>query len=139
VIPVPLKLTEVRTVPFFLFRFMLPATLPALEGEKVTWKDALCPGLNVVGKLSPVTLNPAPLIVALAIVRLKLPLFSMTTFCVCEDPRIKLPNATFVGLIANMDLGPAKPVVELRIRISAAAHVGGVRLTLYESIRSSLS
>lgn len=38
----------------------LTLLLPADWGAKATLNDALCPAFNVTGKLSPVTLNPAP-------------------------------------------------------------------------------
>jgi hypothetical protein len=42
----------------------LPLKLPADCGAKVTLKDALCPGVKVTGRLSPVRLKPVPVAVA---------------------------------------------------------------------------
>src|SRR5207248_1203774 len=46
------------------------ATLPEAGGEKLTLKPWLCPGLNVSGKVIPLTANPAPVNVSFVTVTL---------------------------------------------------------------------
>ena len=41
-----------------------PLVAPAAEGVNSTLKAAVCPAPSVIGAARPVTLNPAPLIVA---------------------------------------------------------------------------
>ncbi len=48
----------------------LPLTLPLDDGAKLTLNVVLCPALRVRGRLNPLTLKPAPLAVACAIVTL---------------------------------------------------------------------
>lgn len=54
---------------------MFPVTLPAVCGEKETENAALCPGLSVIGNARPLIPKPAPVAVALLIVRLLPPEF----------------------------------------------------------------
>jgi hypothetical protein len=48
----------------------LPLTLPATVGANFTWNVALCPAAMVVGNVSPLTLNPAPVTFAWLMVTL---------------------------------------------------------------------
>ena len=41
---------------------MLPLTLPAAAGVNLTVKLALCPDVSVIGTVTPLTLNPVPLV-----------------------------------------------------------------------------
>ena len=49
---------------------MLPLAAPLAVGLKSTVKDVLWPAVNVIGRVSPLKLNPVPLAVAAEIVRL---------------------------------------------------------------------
>ena len=53
----------------------LPLTAPLAVGLKTTVNEVLWPAVNVKGKVSPLTLNPAPLAEAAEIVRLDPPVF----------------------------------------------------------------
>ena len=50
--------------------FTLPVAAPPAEGVKLTVNEVLCPAFNVKGRLSPLKLYPAPLVLAAEIVRL---------------------------------------------------------------------
>jgi hypothetical protein len=42
----------------------LPVTLPAAAGSKITVKVVFCPAARLKGKAGPLTLNPAPVLMA---------------------------------------------------------------------------
>jgi hypothetical protein len=52
---------------------MLPLALPAELGVKVVPKVKLCPAVKVIGRLSPLMPNPAPVTLACVIVTLEPP------------------------------------------------------------------
>ncbi|MGA8301075.1 MAG: hypothetical protein WB817_16460 [Terriglobales bacterium] len=53
--------------------FRLPLTAPLAAGVNNIVNEVLCPEVSVIGKLSPLRLNPAPLAVAAEIVRFEPP------------------------------------------------------------------
>ena len=53
----------------------LPVGVPAVVGANTTLKDLLAPAAKVRGKVSPLTLNPAPVAVTCEMVTLEPPLF----------------------------------------------------------------
>ena len=57
-------------------RARLPLTLPAAWGLKTTLKVTLCPTAKVKGRVSPVVVKPAPVIVACVTVRLDPPVLA---------------------------------------------------------------
>lgn len=62
-----------------LARLMLPLTVPATCGAKVTVKLWLCPAARVSGNASPLALNPVPIVVAWLIVTMVPPEFVIVT------------------------------------------------------------
>jgi hypothetical protein len=59
-VPVPLRLITAVGLEELLVRVSAPATVPVVEGWKLTVSVAVCPRLSVIGKLAPDTLKPAP-------------------------------------------------------------------------------
>lgn len=59
----------------------LPGKLPAESGAKVTVKDALCPGVKVIGADIPEMLKPVPATVACEIVAFSPPIFFIVSVC----------------------------------------------------------
>src|SRR4051794_7254769 len=59
---VPVPESGIESVGFGAFdvRVRLPLALPEPPGANVTVKLAVCPGVNVRGRLRPLKLNPAP-------------------------------------------------------------------------------
>ena len=74
---------------------MPPLAAPAVVGANITVNDALCPAVNVSGRVMPLRLNPASLAVAAEMVRLLPPEFvsvpeSDFELPVCTVPKLKL-------------------------------------------------
>jgi hypothetical protein len=69
---------------------MLPVAAPAEVGAKMAANEALLPALIVIGKLTPLTLNPVPEAVAWVTVSVALPEFVKVIVC-----GTLLPTATF--------------------------------------------
>jgi hypothetical protein len=57
-----------------------PLTLPACNGANFTVNVMLCPAERLAGTVSPLRLNPVPLIEALEILRVAVPVFLTVTF-----------------------------------------------------------
>jgi len=68
--PVPLSVIAGGVFDALLVNESEPDTLPVAKGEKLTLKPWLCPGLNVSGKVIPLTANPAPVNVSFVTVTL---------------------------------------------------------------------
>jgi len=76
---------------------IVPVTVPAATGVKVTSKDALCPGASVFGRASPPRANPAPVAVTWLMVALLAPELVTTAvrfWLVCTGT---LPKLRLVG------------------------------------------
>jgi hypothetical protein len=78
-----------------------PVTAPAAVGANFTPNVVSCPGANVNGRLSPVTLKPAPVTVACEIVRLAPPVFCKVSVCVALLPTTTVPKLKLLGLVDN--------------------------------------
>ena len=79
-----------------------PLTAPGVVGANVTPNVAFWPGAKVKGRLSPVTLNPAPVMAACEIVRLAPPEFCRVSVCVALVPSTTAPKLKLAGLVDNM-------------------------------------
>jgi hypothetical protein len=79
-----------------------PLELPPVFGLKATVKVTLCPLFNVIGRLSPLRLNPVPLTFACEIVNAELPVLVKVSYFVCLLPTWTLPKLTLDGLDATV-------------------------------------
>jgi hypothetical protein len=70
---------------------MLPVAAPAEVGAKMAANEALLPALIVIGKLTPLTLNPVAEVEACVTVRVALPLFVSVIVWVALLPTETLP------------------------------------------------
>ena len=70
-----------------------PARDPVVKGLNVTVALALCPALNVIGMLIPVTLTPEPEKVMPEIFTLPVPELVSFTVCVASLPTLTFPKA----------------------------------------------
>ena len=90
--------------------FTLPLAAPLAVGEKSTVNDVLWRAPNVSEGASPLTLNAAPLAVAVEIVRLVPPELVRVAFNDCEVPVWTFPKLMLAGFEANWP--SATPVPE---------------------------
>jgi hypothetical protein len=95
--PVPLNEIAVGELGALLARLKLPLKFPAVCGANCTLNELLCPTASVSGVASPLTLNPAPVMVACAMVKLAVPVFLTVTCCGFELPFTTLPKLIAVG------------------------------------------
>jgi hypothetical protein len=101
-VPVPLRLTEaVALLDALLFTVNVPVTAPAVAGADFTLSVTVCCGLRVSGKEAPLTLNPAPLIVAELIVTAAVPVELNVSGKVELEPTVTLPKFRLLGLTVN--------------------------------------
>ena len=98
VTPTPVRATDVGEFVALLATDALPVTLPEVDGEKLTLKVALCPGLRMVPADTPLSLKPAPETLTLEIVTLELPEFVSVTGRVLLVPVFTLPKFKLDGL-----------------------------------------
>jgi hypothetical protein len=77
-----------------------PLELPPAFGVKATVNVTFCPLFNVIGRLSPLRLNPVPLTFACEIVNAELPALVKVSYFVCLLPTWTLPKLTLDGLEA---------------------------------------
>src|SRR5262249_60096673 len=73
--PVPLSATVAGEFGALLTIETAPVAAPAVCGAYCALKLAAWPGVRVIGKVSPLRLNPVPVTVACEIVKLAVPLF----------------------------------------------------------------
>ena len=81
--------------------FTLPLAAPPAVGEKSMVNDVLWPAPKVSEGASPLTLNPAPLAVAVKIVRLVPPELVRVAFSDCEVPVWTFPKLMLAGFDPN--------------------------------------
>lgn len=79
----------------------LPDTLLVIAGANCTLRVLHCPAGSVSGKVSPLTVKPAPLTPAWETVRLVLPELLMETVCVLLVPTSTSPKLTLAGVAPN--------------------------------------
>ena len=77
---------------------MLPGTVPAVVGVKVTDTGTDCPALIVFGVATPLIPNSAPLKVITETVKSDEPLFPMEKVDVPFDPIVTLPKSSTEGV-----------------------------------------
>src|SRR5512146_687086 len=94
--PVPLSATAVGELVALLAKLKLPLTVPVTVGAKFTVNDALCPAASVNGSVGPLTLKPAPVVVACEMVTLAVDAVTWTVF-VLLLPTFTLPKLSDVG------------------------------------------
>jgi hypothetical protein len=108
-IPVPVRVIAVLVPAELLLLLEMvnaPVTAPAAVGSNLTVKAVVCPGFNVTGKVVPVTVNPAPVIVGALMVRGRFP--------------VELKVSVFVTAVVTPSLPNAKVVAEVvRVRVAA--------------------
>jgi len=78
-----------------------PVAGPAESGAKSTLNVALFPGPTFAGIVSPLTLKPAPVTVALEIVASAVPLLSSVIVCELLDPVATFGKLALLGLAAS--------------------------------------
>jgi hypothetical protein len=107
-VPVPLRLiTAIESVEELLVRVSAPATVPVVEGWKVTVSVAVCPRLSVNGKLAPDMLKPAPVSVPAL----------MVTGAVPEEVRVTDSGAAAVFTVTL----PKARLLVLRLKVGMKA------------------
>src|SRR5213592_947435 len=92
---------------------MLPSTRPWTSGANITTNCAEFPGPNVIGKLSPLKLYPAPVTLTDEIVIFDVPVFDSLAESTFEPPTMTLPNQRFPGLQLKAPVFIKKIAVEL--------------------------
>lgn len=85
----------------------VPVALPDVAGVNVVLQEAVCPAAKVTGRLRPLMLKPAPLVVAAVSVTLAVPVFVIVTFCVAVLPRLTFPKLMLVGDADTCSVTPA--------------------------------
>jgi hypothetical protein len=70
----------------FEFTVIPPVELPPAFGVKATVNVTLCPLFKVIGRLSPLRLNPVPLTLVCEIVNVELPVLLKVSYFVCLRP-----------------------------------------------------
>src|SRR5271156_4003462 len=87
----------------------LPPTVAAEDGEKATFKVALCPGSRVSGNEGPLTENPAPVVCSAERITLHARAFVITTGWVDLVPSAAWPKVTTDGLAVTASLETPVP------------------------------
>jgi len=99
---------------------MFPLALPAEVGVKTTPKVKLCPGIRVNGKVSPVRLNPVPVMLACVTVRLEPPELVSVSDSVWLLPTWTLPKLRLLAVaVSDPDVTPAPDSGMLRLGFEA--------------------
>jgi len=81
-----------------------PVTLPGAAGAKVTFKDAVCPGVRIVPVDTPLGLKPAPEKLTFEIVTFELPEFVCVPARVLLAPVFMFPKLKVVGLALSKNV-----------------------------------
>ena len=101
---VPIPLSGIETVPLVAVDVivMLPDTVPVAVGTNETAKFAVAPAAIVCSVLSPVALNPDPVVLTWLMVMVALPEFVSVMVCEPLVPTTTLPKFTLPGLAARV-------------------------------------
>lgn len=114
-------LLRLTVIPLCLTALLLivsvPAALLAAFGANMTLSVTACLGFSVIGKVTPDTVNPAPLITRELIVSGPVPLEVSVTGSVAVVPTFTLPKFRLPGLIASCGLVCPTPMLITRIAI----------------------
>jgi len=103
-----------------------PLALPADVGVKTTLKVALCPAVSVTGVLTPLSVNPVPLIATCEIVTLVPPVLVTVSDSDWLLPTVTLPKLKLAGL---GDRAPADTPVPDNIIVSVELEALDVTVT----------
>jgi len=107
---VPERLTAVGVLVALLATLTpAPVTAPAVVGSKVTVRVAVCPGVRTVPFVTPLALNPAPVVVSPEIVTLEFPLLVSVEACELDVFSVCVPKPKLAGFALNVRVA-AKPV-----------------------------
>jgi hypothetical protein len=108
--PVPLSAIASGEFEASLVTVRVPFAAPKAVGANCIWTVMLCPtGIDAEG-LPPMTVNPAPEMVAAERFTIAVPAFVTVTLCVAVLPTATLPNATLAEFAEST---PALPVLPL--------------------------
>jgi len=103
--PVPESAREALGTTALLVTERVPLVSPTACGVKTTFTELFWLGARVSGRVRPLKLKAAPLMVAWVMVRLPLPVLVKVTVLVAEMPRLTSPNVRLVGLALNCPPG----------------------------------
>jgi hypothetical protein len=110
----PTPVSAIDTVPPVLPIVIDPIPDPATDGANVTFRAAVCPGVNVVLALAPLTLKPAPAAITLESVTFAFPLFVSVTPSEAVVPTKTLPKSKLLVLELKSAVdAKAVPLVEI--------------------------
>jgi len=101
-VPVPESAIMVGEEAALLETVVLPVTLPAAAGAKVTLKVTLCPGDTISPVEIPPAVNPAPDILTPEIVIVEFPAFVKVTPCTELLPVLTAPKEMLVWVTFSM-------------------------------------
>lgn len=100
-VPVPVNpMTSAGPLPL-LVTMIVPVALPTLVGANFVDSTAVCDGFRVVGTVTPLTVNPAPVAVTLEILTATLPVFVSVIFCEALFCAATFPKLRLVGFAAS--------------------------------------
>jgi len=111
-VPVPFNDTVAGELVALLVKDAVPVTAPAAWGANPMLTARLAPAAMVNGNVSPVTLNPAPVVLAEKTVTLELPVLVKVPVSVAVLPTSTLPNERLVGDTLSRKVGGADAVPE---------------------------
>lgn len=95
--PEPLSVTEAGELVALLTKATLPEAVPLLVGANFTLAFWLAPAARVNGKVTPLTLNPEPVMLAEETVTVELPVLLTVIAFVEELPTVTEPKLIEVG------------------------------------------
>jgi hypothetical protein len=101
----------------------LPNMLPAAAGANVTFKVAVCPGVNISPDEIPPAVNPAPETLRLEIVTVEFPALVKVTPCTLLPPVFTWPNGIVVRLAVRMNVAGTKVSVAALLVVLPALFV----------------
>ena len=76
---------------------LAPVTAPAVVGSNVTVSVAVWPGVRIIPFVTPLALNPAPVVATPEIVTLALPVFVSVEVCELDAFTVCVPKLKLVG------------------------------------------
>jgi hypothetical protein len=114
--PVPETLTVVGEFVALLVTLTLaPVTAPAVVGSNVTVSVAVCPGVRIVPLVTPLALNPAPVVVSPEIVTLEFPVFVSVEVCDVDVFTVCVPKLKLVGFAVSVAVAATPVPVKLMV------------------------
>jgi hypothetical protein len=114
--PVPERLTVVGVLVALLATLTLaPVTAPAVVGSNVTVSVAVWPGVRIVPFVTPLALNPAPVVVTPEIVTFALPVFVSVEVCELDVFTVCVPKLKLAGLADSVCVDTTPVPVKLMV------------------------